>query len=382
MRQLIQQFLKSLERAKYGELTLVTPEGNVHNFKGEQPGVQADITIHNWNIGKYTLTRSDIGLGESYFLGYWDSRDLPAFLIYCCQNQATMHGQGNMSFITQLLAYLYDHFVRMNTRFGSKRNIIAHYDISNSFYRSWLDQSMTYSSALRQQETDTLADAQQHKNLHILDKLNADGASILDIGCGWGSFAVLAHERGAQVTGITISDKQFAYCQQHHPRVKVLQQDYRDVTEQYDYVVSIEMIEAVGEHYWQTYFEKIKSSLTSGGKAIIQAITIDDERFEQYRLTSDYIRHHVFPGGMLISKNKFKELAQQSGFEIKSLFEFGQDYVWTLNQWLKNFTLVEDKLLANGYKQQFLRAWEFYLAICIASFATERTNVMQVELQS
>ena len=240
---------------------------------------------------------------------------------------------------------------------------------------------MTYSSAIRNNEQDSLHQAQLNKYHRIINKLDLQGKNTLEIGCGWGGFAHEASNFGADVTGITISDKQYNFAKKRiGNKANILLQDYRDVKGKYDRIVSIEMLEAVGEKYWQTYFNQIKKSLLSSGKAVIQTITIDDDFFAQYRKNSDYIRHHVFPGGMLPSKSKFCANANKARLHVNEIFEFGHDYAWTLRKWQDNIKNQKDKLLALNYSEEFLRAWDFYLSISIAGFLCGRTNVIQAEI--
>jgi cyclopropane-fatty-acyl-phospholipid synthase len=271
--------------------------------------------------------------------------------------------------------------VRLNTKYGSRKNILEHYDIGNDFYKLWLDPTMTYSSAICQNSNETLEQAQINKYKRIIDVLDVGGAKVLEIGSGWGGFATQASQAGAQVTGITISDQQYDFSTQKlEGRAQVLKQDYRDIQGVYDRIVSIEMFEAVGEKYWPLYFQKIRNSLVKGGRALIQTITIADDVFHTYRKSSDYIRHYVFPGGMLPSKSQFIHQVHRAGMDIGDVFEFGQDYAWTLKEWNTNFMRIKDTLLTMDYSPQFLKAWEFYLNLCIAGFQAKRTNVMQIEI--
>jgi cyclopropane-fatty-acyl-phospholipid synthase len=240
---------------------------------------------------------------------------------------------------------------------------------------------MTYSSALRKTASDTLEEAQLNKYHRFLDQMNVQGANILEIGCGWGGFAEQAVLRGAKLTGLTLSEEQYRFAKQRvSGQAEILLQDYRDAHRVYDYVVSIEMFEAVGEKYWPVYFNKIKNCLVKGGKALIQTITIRDELFANYRKGTDYFRHYVFPGGFLPSKSAFCRSAQKVGLQVGQVIEFGHDYAWTLRQWLAKFTLAEESLIAEGRSESFLRAWRLYLNMCIAAFETKRTNVMQIIL--
>jgi cyclopropane-fatty-acyl-phospholipid synthase len=242
---------------------------------------------------------------------------------------------------------------------------------------------MTYSSGLRVSNQDDLATAQRNKYQRIIDRLGLKNKQILEIGCGWGGFMAQACEQGNFVTGLTISKDQFDYANKRlreQTKAKIKFQDYRDEKQRYDAIVSIEMFEAVGERYWPTYFQAIKRCLRDNGKALIQTITIADNIFKNYRKDSDFIRHYIFPGGMLPSKAVFVKQAQKAGLSVNDVHEFGLDYAWTLREWLKRFDAVTPVLLEQGYQESFINMWRFYFYYCIAGFETERINVMQIEL--
>lgn len=372
---------KIFEKASYGELKIYTPCDQELYFQGNDPGLSCDFKIHNWSAVDMAIKRGDIGLGEAYHMGLWESSDISDFLTYCSLNlnKLTQGVEGN--FINRIIFHFYNQFIRLNTKYGSKKNILQHYDIGNDFYSLWLDETMTYSSAIRNNKEDSLRDGQINKYNRIIHKLDIANKKVLEIGCGWGGFAEQASMQGAEVTGITISDKQYEFTKKRLDKnARILMQDYRDISDKFHNIVSIEMFEAVGEKYWATYFNQIKKSLANGGRAMIQTITISDDFFPQYRKNSDYIRHHVFPGGMLPSKNAFCNEAKKAKLDIGEIFEFGDDYVWTLNQWQKRFNYNKDKLINMGYSYTFLKAWNFYLSASIAAFKSRRTNVMQVEL--
>jgi cyclopropane-fatty-acyl-phospholipid synthase len=372
--------ITNFEGAPKGSIRLLTPEGCQYEFKGSEAGPHCELKINSWKGMEDALKKSDIGLGESYARGEWSTSNLADFLTYCTLNINAMKQGQDYGFWHKLALNIYNKFLRANTKSGSQRNIWAHYDISNSFYQRWLDPSMTYSSALRVNKRESLHEAQNNKYQKILDMLHPKG-DILEIGCGWGGFAEAAAEASHKVTGITISKKQYGYASQRlGSRAEIALQDYRDIKKKYEGIVSIEMFEAVGEKYWPTYFNKIRESLIEGGKAVIQTITIKDELFESYRKGSDYIRHYVFPGGMLPSPGALKKVVEKANLQIQSHFEFGEDYAWTLRRWLENFHKVWKELLDEGYTPSFLRAWEFYLCYCIAGFESRQTNVMQIEI--
>jgi cyclopropane-fatty-acyl-phospholipid synthase len=283
--------------------------------------------------------------------------------------------------LSRLALVISDRIVRRNSLKGSKRNIESHYDVGNDFYALWLDKSMTYSSALFGDKTKSLEAAQGNKYERILGRIAKSGQSILEIGCGWGGFAERAIAYGHKVTGLTVSPSQYRFAAE---RVKgaadILLEDYRKVRGRFDAIVSIEMFEAVGEQYWPQYFRAVADRLKRGGRALIQTITVRDDLFADYRLRSDFIRHYVFPGGMLPSLQRFREEAERAGLKVVDQFAFGQDYAQTLRQWSQRMAERTPEIKAMGHDDRFLRNWQYYLNICAASFQVGRTDVVQVEL--
>ncbi len=281
------------------------------------------------------------------------------------------------------------HWRRDNSREGSKRNIHAHYDLGNNFYRLWLDPTMTYSSALYDgQKAKPLDVAQTDKYDRILAQLGAkQGDSILEIGCGWGGFAEVAARRGMRVTGITISREQLAFARERLEKAGLADRadiqfcDYRDIKGSYDHIVSIEMIEAVGERHWPEYFSALKRHVLPGGSAIVQAIVIADDFFEGYRNRPDFIQTYIFPGGMLLSPQRIAEQCRRAGLKIAELYSFGLDYAHTLETWLGRFDGVADQVATLGFDERFRRMWRFYLAYCAAGFSTRRTDVLQAHFK-
>jgi len=271
--------------------------------------------------------------------------------------------------------------MRANSRRGSSRNIRAHYDVGNEFYQLWLDQSMTYSSGLFAEGDNDLGRAQARKYQRILDRIGT-AENVLEVGCGWGGFAEQAADSGRYVTGITISPSQKGYADARlDGRADILLQDYRQTTGTYDSIVSIEMIEAVGEKYWPTYFATLKSRLSQTGTAVIQAITVPDTEFDRYRRHSDYIRHYTFPGGMLLSNAVIADQAKRAGLQVTASHAFGRDYARTCSMWNERLTEKEARIKKLGYDDAFLRNWHFYLGICAASFTMDQTDVVQVDLK-
>lgn len=374
---------KIIEKATIGNIKIQMPDNTELYIAGSKKGPSCELILKDWRAIDMVAKRGDIGLGEAYYMGLWDSPELTEFLIYCSLNVQDFQENIKGTLLNQFIFYFYNKVLRLNTKYGSKKNIFKHYDIGNDFYSLWLDPTMTYSSGIRNELNDTLEQAQLNKYNRIIQNLDLSNKKVLEIGCGWGGFAEQAIKKNANITGITISQNQYHFCKNRlGKQADILLQDYRDVTSKYERIVSIEMFEAVGEKYWSTYFKTLKSSLVTGGKAIVQTITIGDTLFSAYRKQSDYIRHHVFPGGMLCSKQKFCTLANKAGLEVVDTFEFGQDYAWTLKQWQKTFNEKSEKLIKANYSISFLRAWNFYLSLSIAAFESNRTNVMQIEISN
>jgi cyclopropane-fatty-acyl-phospholipid synthase len=274
-----------------------------------------------------------------------------------------------------------DRFMRRNSLAGAKRNIEAHYDVGNEFYALWLDRSMTYSSGLFGHTAASLEHAQSNKYERILERLAGCGRSVLEIGCGWGGFAEKAIAHGREVTGLTISPSQYRFATERlKGAADILLEDYRKAKGVFDSIVSIEMFEAVGEQYWPAYFHTIAERLKRGGRALVQTITVRDELFMDYRRRSDFIRHYVFPGGMLPSLQRFCEEAERAGLKVTGQFAFGKDYAKTLRAWSGRMMAHTAEIKAMGHDDRFLRNWQFYLNICAAAFQVGRTDVVQVEL--
>jgi cyclopropane-fatty-acyl-phospholipid synthase len=365
-----------------GSLDFTTPKGEPVTIRGTRPGPHGVFRIKDWDVLGRTLSRGDIGLGEAYIDGMWETDDVEKLVSLFLVNMDTFADFANGSFLQRIGFVMYDTLTRRNTIKGSARNIQDHYDVGNDFYRLWLDPSMTYSSALFAGQDKSLEQAQRSKYERILGRLENAKASILEIGCGWGGFAERATEAAHHVTGLTISPSQHRFATERLTGrdVDVRLEDYRKTRGTFDSIVSIEMFEAVGEHYWPAYFQTVKERLKAGGRAVIQTITIRDELFAKYRVQSDFIRHYVFPGGMLPSLQRFREEAERAGLKVVGTFGFGHDYAETLRRWSRAMQAKKDEIMALGHDQKFFRNWQFYLGICAATFAVDRTDVVQVEL--
>jgi cyclopropane-fatty-acyl-phospholipid synthase len=375
------QWLEALARLKFGTLDFVAPNGEHIVARGRQPGPHARFKLDSWRVLQRVLARGDIGLGEEYIAGTWETDDIETLISLFLLNMDEFDSFANGNLFNRIALVLHNRLVRRNTLSGSKKNIQAHYDVGNDFYSLWLDRSMTYSSALFGDSAQELEQAQRQKYDRILSHFATPRANVLEIGCGWGGFAERAAEHNHHVTGITISPSQFHYATERlKGSADIRLEDYRNTRGLFDMIVSIEMFEAVGERYWPNYFRVVAERLKRGGRAVVQTIAIRDELFVGYRTRSDFIRHYVFPGGMLPSLKRFREEAEQAGLKVAGAFSFGKDYAQTLREWSHRMQLRKDDILALGYDQRFFRNWQFYLGICAAAFAVERTDVAQVEL--
>lgn len=369
-----------LEGLHDGLLEIRLPDGDCALFGNGEHGVT--LQVHDEAMFGRVLARGDIGLAEAYLDGQWDAPDVTALLLLLARNRPALK-QAVYGSWANLVAARIRHWLNRNSRAGSKRNIMAHYDLGNDFYRLWLDRSMSYSSALyRSGEDDSLEVAQQAKYRRILDRLQAvPGQQVLEIGCGWGGFARMAAADGLALTGLTLSPAQLVWAQNSAPAADLRLQDYRDLNESFDHVVSIEMFEAVGERWWPTYFASVAKALRPGGKAVIQSITIADDLFADYRKGTDFIQQYIFPGGMLPSRQAFRAAAQKAGLAVTDEFAFGHDYARTLAEWRAAFERNWPQIAGQGFDDSFRRLWRLYLCYCEAGFLAGNIDVVQFELQ-
>ncbi|MDX1580095.1 MAG: cyclopropane-fatty-acyl-phospholipid synthase family protein, partial [Alphaproteobacteria bacterium] len=334
----------------HGELTLHLPSGASRVIRGENRGPDAEITFHNWRPVRRLFSEGSVGFADSYIDGDWDSPNLALFIELAALNQLGNRNEVRGAALAKMLQRLI-HGVRPNSKTGSRKNIAAHYDLGNSFYEAWLDETMTYSSAIYPRPDSDLATAQRRKYDHLIDLIGAQpGQHILEIGGGWGGFAeYAAKERDLNVTSITISERQFEYASERIEkaglgnRVSIELKDYRDVEESFDHIVSIEMFEAVGEAYWPSYFNTLHDRLKPGGRAGLQVIYIHEQGFEQYRKNPDFIQTHIFPGGMLPSPAIFDARAAAAGLVKQIEKSFRLDYARTLREWRERFERAVDE---------------------------------------
>lgn len=370
-----------LQRMDAGHLIVTTPSGEWVEYKSPLAGASASVTLHRWRAIRRLAMRGDMGFAESYIEGDWSSHDLTAFMLI-----ATHNGERFKRMIAGLLparfANRWQHRRRANTKTGSRRNITFHYDLGNAFYKQWLDPSMTYSSALYAHPAQSLEAAQDNKLSQIVADLDVKAdCKVLEIGCGWGALAVRLANAGAVVTGLTLSSEQLAHANKLveeaglSSAVTLKLQDYRDCDGLFDRIVSIEMFEAVGESYWPTYFDTLRQRLKPGGKAVLQVITIDESRYDDYRKTPDFIQRYIFPGGMLPTKAVFTDHAHAVGLSIASMQSFGESYALTLAEWRRRFLAAWPSIEAMGFPLSFRRLWEYYLCYCEAGFRAGTIDV-------
>jgi len=370
-----------------GTLTFVLPSGREIRIEGDEAGPDGRLIVHDFNFAKRVFASADIGFGEGFMAGEWDTPDLSrlleAFTVNFDRLERLVSGNPLLRWINVLNDLLHG-----NSRRGARRNIHAHYDLGNAFYSRWLDPSMTYSSARFEQPGESLAEAQHNKYAKLARDIDLKGEHhVLEIGCGWGGFAEFAaKEIGARVTGLTISPAQFEFARKRlfdqglAERAEIRLMDYRDIDERFDRVASIEMFEAVGEPYWPRYFQKVRDALSPGGRAGLQVITIRDELFAVYRHRSDFLRKYIFPGGMLPSETRLREETQKAGLEWRSVARFGLNYAETLAEWARQFENAWDEIRGLGFDERFRRLWRFYLSYCEAGFRAARLDVVQVGL--
>ena len=381
--------LQLLEKMEHGTLTVQFPDRSSKVYgNGAMP--HAAISLRNWNVFLASMKSGDIGFAETYIAGDWTTPALSDLLRVMIQNRRVVEDLIYGSWWGRMI-YRVKHLLNRNHKANSRKNIHAHYDLGNAFYELWLDGTMNYSSALF--EGDFSRSMQVAQNAKVRRALQATdvtaGSRVLEIGCGWGALAEMATlEMGAHVTGVTLSTEQLAFA---NARMKwngkteqadLRLQDYRDIDDgPYDAVCSIEMIEAVGQEYWPTYFQTVSKMLKPGGKACIQSIVIDDALFDRYVKSTDFIQQYIFPGGCLPSPSEFRRQARLAGLEVVDELKFGPDYAETLRRWRHDFLAHEAQVLTLGFDTAFIRTWEFYLAYCEAAFDEANTDVIQFTLK-
>jgi cyclopropane-fatty-acyl-phospholipid synthase len=381
-----------LRQLRVGSLDLQLPDGSQAHFggHGDQGEPRAAIRLHDWSVCSAALKSGDIGFAESFIAGGWTSPDVVALLKLFIANRDAVESMIYGSWWGSL-AYRLKHLLNRNSRQGSRKNIHAHYDIGNPFYRLWLDETMNYSSAMFEGDfSKPTSEAQAVKVRRAIRECELQpGQRLLEIGCGWGALAeCAAGEFGAHVTGVTLSTEQLDFARDRVARAGLAErtelrlQDYRDIDDgPFDAIASIEMFEAVGREYWGSFFASLRDKLKPGGRACIQTITIRDDLFERYVRSSDFIQQYIFPGGLLPSPSAFRAEAAKAGLEVVNECAFGFCYAETLRRWRQQFLKQDPQVRQLGFDTRFMRIWEFYLAYCEAAFDTGNTNVMQFTLR-
>jgi cyclopropane-fatty-acyl-phospholipid synthase len=367
---------KLLPRDIEGGITLTLPSGKVHRLGYARPGANCDLQLKNFRPVWNAVRRGAIGFAESFMAGDVESSDITAVLRFYLQNREPLNKAAKPVFYKSLGDRLF-HLMRANTKAGARRNISAHYDLGNDFYALWLDPTMSYSSAFFGKGAQSLEDGQIAKYDLVLDALQLGREShILEIGCGWGGFAEVAVDRGHRVTGLTISREQLEFARARlRDRAEIRFQDYRDTAERFDAIASIEMIEAVGEVNWPTYFRVLHDRLKPGGAAAVQAITIDERLYPGYRAKADFIQRYIFPGGMLPTKAILAAQAAAAGLTFETVATFGHDYARTLALWRERFEASWNAVSRLGFDDQFRRRWRYYLCYCEAGFSEAAIDV-------
>jgi cyclopropane-fatty-acyl-phospholipid synthase len=375
-----------VSRLHYGSIRFILPDGPALKFQGaEEQSSEGVIIVKDFAFARRSLLGGDIGFFESFADDQWDSPSVADCLYVFARNADHVKEAFTKAPIIGW-AHSLHHALNRNTRTGSRRNIMAHYDLGNRFYEHWLDRTMTYSSAVYPAPEAELTDAQVNKYRRLAEAIGLkSGERVLEIGSGWGGFAEFAaSEYGARVTGVTISRSQYDYARERifraglADRVDFQLTDYRDVEGKFDKIASIEMFEAVGREYWPAYFAKVRDALLPGGVAGLQVITIADRFFEQYRKSTDFIQRYVFPGGMLPSPSALRAQIERAGLVWRDANAYGRHYARTLNEWHGRFLKSWDNIAPLGFDERFKKLWRFYLGYCEAGFRAGTTDVYQI----
>ena len=375
------------KKGENGRIDFILNDGRIFRAEGPNEGPTCEAQVHDHGVFARLLREGQLGFCDAYLEGQWSSPDLQAFMDY-------FHADNDVvfeSFPGQKLVQFYERFrffLQRNSKDQARKNISYHYDLGNDFYGLWLDESMTYSSAIFKTGQESLKQAQATKYASMIDQMGVKaGEHVLEIGCGWGGFAeYAAKERGLKVTCLTISEEQFKYAQDRIDKaglrdlVKFKLQDYRDETGVYDGIASIEMFEAVGEQYWPAYFSTVRDRLKPGAQATLQIITVQNKNFETYRKSVDFIQKYIFPGGMLPSLNILGEQVAKAGLKVEKTIAFGESYSRTLRQWHDVFNRKWDDVVTMGFDERFMRMWNFYLTSCAATFNYGNCDVVQITI--
>jgi cyclopropane-fatty-acyl-phospholipid synthase len=381
--------LAAASRIRVGRLDVTFPDGSRSTFGAPGAVERGDVVIHDEEALARMLIGGETGAGEAYVEGLWSSADVTSVIAIAARNREALRLSSGWTRLPDQVRRTVAHRLRRNTRRNARRNIAAHYDLGNDFYRLWLDESLTYSSAVFESPSQSLADAQRNKYRLIADGAGlAEGQHVLEIGTGWGGFALYAAgELGCRVTSITISREQRELANERvraaglADRVDIQLRDYRDVNGTYDAVVSIEMLEAVGAEYFSTYFSACARSLRPGGRMSLQTITVPDVGYRRQVGGANWIQQYIFPGGLLPSLATIERSLHGTGFVVTSVRDIAADYVRTLREWRTAFLARRDEVRSLGFDERFIRMWEYYLAISEAGFATGVTQDLQIVLE-
>ena len=376
------------QRINKGRLDIRLPDGRHFRVEGKAPGHVAEIEIHDTDFFGRLIREGDIGFADSYMEGGWSTPDLQAFMDLVNDDNPALYDEVLATKLVRVMERL-RHWLRANSKGQARKNISYHYDLGNDFYALWLDESMTYSSALFTTGQESLEAAQEAKYAAIVDRMGVKpGDHVLEIGCGWGGFAeYAAARRGLRVTGLTISQAQHDFAVERMARaglegkVEIRLQDYRDTQGQFDGIASIEMFEAVGEKYWPRYFRAVQDRLRPGAQAVIQIIMVPDARFPSYRNYVDFIQKYIFPGGMLGAPTPVRRVAEAQGLSFRDTHDFGESYSQTLRRWNETFQARWPEIADMGYDARFKRMWEYYLTSCASAFHSGVCDVTQLVLQ-
>lgn len=372
-------------KMEHGRLDFVLADGRRFRVEGAQPGPVAELQIHNDDVFGRLVREGELGFCDAYLEGWWSTPDLQAFMdLIHADNEALFDGYTGFALVRAMEKMRF--WLQSNSKKQARKNISAHYDLGNDFYGLWLDDTMTYSSAIFETGQESTEAAQERKYASMVDEMGAmPGDHVLEIGCGWGGFAeYAARERGLKVTGLTISQAQYDYAVARiakaglSDKVEIKLQDYRDERGLYDGIASIEMFEAVGEKYWPVYFDTLRERLRPGRNATLQIITVQDKKFETYRKGVDFIQKYIFPGGMLPGPTVLREQVRRAGLEVKRSTEFGESYSQTLRRWHETFNTRWDEVASLGFDDRFRRMWNFYLTSCAATFHYGNCDVTQI----
>ena len=377
-----------LSKINYGYLEITSIDGNVFKFGNPEDNLKANLIIKKPNFTYNLVSAGSIGFAECYMRGEFETNDLSNLIELTARNIKIIYKFSGLLDLP-VINFIKNKIIK-NTKNRSKDNIAKHYDLGNDFFSLWLNDTLNYSSAIFENETKNLAEAQNNKYQKLIDLINPNnGDKVLEIGCGWGGFAeYIGKKYDVKLDCIKISKKQFEYTKERihkcglNEKVNIEIKDYRDLKGKYNSIASIEMIEAVGQNYLDSYFKTIKGNLSENGKVAIQAITIDDSLFDRYKNKQDFIQKYIFPGGFLPNKNSINKYVSDNGLTINSYISYADDYANTLAIWKEEFNKKWNLIKNQGFDLTFKRMWEFYLSYCEAGFKSKNIDLIQFSLQN